>query len=153
MHQSQNWDGLHDRPAEKRDQNHRQPGRHLGQVVRRISVRHGQVELVQLAVEWVEEALVRLDIFNLVVDDQCFERLRGGAGAVQRLVPHHGDGRRLVGQRLGDGEVVERWRADGPRVAEKCLFFAVEVGEFGRAGLCGKEGEGCLLTCQFWCAK
>lgn len=72
----------------------------------------------------------------------------GGACAVQRLVANGRNGRRLVGHGLGNLEVVERWCADGPCVAENGLGFAVKVRELGRIGLCGHDGERSLSRCQ-----
>jgi hypothetical protein len=93
----------------------------------------------------VEDALIRLNLLDLVVDDKVLERLDGGGGLVQWLVANGGDGRRLVRHRLGDLEVVQRRCADGPRVAEDVFSFAVEVGELGRIWLCGEDGKRCLL--------
>ena len=44
--------------------------------------------------------------------------------------------------------MVERGRADGPRIAENVLRLAVKVGEFGRVGLCGEDRERCLMSRQ-----
>jgi hypothetical protein len=92
----------------------------------------------------VEDSLVGCDLLNLVVDNQVLERLGGGAGAVQGLVPDGWDGRRLVSEGLGDGEVVQRRRADRPRVAENVLRLAVKVGKLGRIRLGCQYGKRCL---------
>lgn len=92
----------------------------------------------------MEDALVRRDLLDLVVQDQILENLRGGRGAVQGLVAHRWDRRRLVSQRLRDLEVVERGRADGPRVAEDVVDFTVEVGELGCVGLRSEQWQGGL---------
>ena len=97
----------------------------------------------------MENALVGSDLLNLIVDNQLLQSLRGGAGAVQGLVSHNRDRRRLVSQGLGDGEVVDRRRADGPRVAEDVFLLAVEVGEFGRVRLGRQDGKRCLVSCQY----
>jgi hypothetical protein len=83
----------------------------------------------------VEKALVRHDLGDLVVDNQRLVGLRRGGGAVQGLIADGGDRRRLVSQRLGDREVVQRRRADRPRVAENVLALTVQVGELGRIRL------------------
>jgi hypothetical protein len=93
----------------------------------------------------MEDALIRLNLLDLVVDDKLLERLGGSGGLVQRPVANGGDGRRLVSHGLGDLEVVQRRRADGPRVAEDVLRFAVEVGELGRIWPCGEDGQRCLI--------
>jgi hypothetical protein len=136
----------HERPAKEGDDNHGHPRRHLGEAPCNVSVRNGQVVLLERTVEGVEDALIRLNLLDLVVDDKVLERLDGGGGLVQRLVANGGDGRRLVRHRLGDLEVVQRRRADGPRVAEDVLSFAVEVGELGRIWLCGEEGKRRLVV-------
>lgn len=132
MHGKKN---LHERPAEERDQDHWQPRWHLGEAPGDIGVRNSQVELLKLAVERVEEALVGRNLLDLVVDNQRLQSLSRGAGAVQGLISDDWDRRRLVSQRLGDGKVVERRRANRPRVAENVLGFAVKVSELGRVRL------------------
>ena len=89
-------------------------------------------------------ANVRLNLLNLVVDDELFDRLGGGRSAVQWQVARSGYGRRLVSQGLGNLEVVQRRRADRPRVAEDTLGFAVKVRELGRVRHGGNEGKRCL---------
>jgi hypothetical protein len=123
---------LHECPAEERDKDHRQPRRHLGEAPGSVSERNGQAILLQQAVEGVEDTLVRRNGIELVVDNELLEGLGGGGGAVQRLVAELRDGRRLVGQRLGNAELEQRGRANRPRVAEDVLLFAVDKGELGR---------------------
>ena len=93
-------------------------------------------------------ASVWLNLLNLIVDDKLLDGLGGGGGAVQWQVAGGGYGRRLVSQGLGDLEVVQRRRADRPRVAEDALGFAVKVRELGRVGHGGNEGKRCLGQCQ-----
>ena len=93
----------------------------------------------------MEGTLVWGDLLNLVVNDELLEGLGGGAGAVQGLVANDGDGRRLVSHRLGDLEVVERWCADRPCVAEERLGFAIKVRKLGRIRLRGHDGERSLV--------
>lgn len=97
----------------------------------------------------MEDALVGSDLLDLVVDNQLLQCLRGSAGAVQGLISHNRDRRRLISQRLGDGEVVDRRRADGPRVAENVLLLAIEVGKLGRVRLGRQDGKRCLISCQY----
>jgi hypothetical protein len=80
----------------------------------------------------VEHTLVRGNLLDPIVDNQRLVSLPSGAGAVQGVVADSGDRRRLIGQRLGDLEVVERRRANRPRVAEDVLLLAIKVGELGR---------------------
>lgn len=135
---------LHESPAEERDQDHRQPGGHLGESPGQVSEGDGKAVLLEQAVEGVEGALVRSNVVDLVVENELLEGLGGGRGAVQRLVAELRDGRGLIGQRLGDGELDQRWRAKGPRVAEDVLLFAVKEAKLGRGGCGGNEGSGCL---------
>jgi hypothetical protein len=143
---SQLWHDSHERPAEERDDNHGHPRRHLGEAPCSISVGDGQAVLLERTVEGVKDALIRFNLLDLVVDDKLLERLGGGSRLVQRLVANGGDGRRLVSHGLGDLEVVQRRRADGPRVAEDVLGFAVEVGELGRIWLRSEDRERCLFV-------
>lgn len=108
---------LHESPAEERDKNHGQPGRHLRKSPGSVSEGNGKAVLLKQAVEGVERALIRSNIVDLVVDNKLLEGLGGGRGSVQGLVAELRYGRRLVGQRLGDGELDQRRRAKGPRVA------------------------------------
>lgn len=135
---------LHEGPAEERDKDHGQPRGHLREAPCRVSERNGKTVLLEQAVEGVEKTLVRRNGIDLVVDDELLERLGGGRGAVQGLVAELGDGRRLVGQRLGDAELDQGGRADGPRVAEDVLLLAVDEAELGRRGLRGDERNGGL---------
>ncbi len=98
-------------------------------------------------VEWVEGALVRGHLVNLVVNDELPEGLGSSATAVQRHVADGRYGRRLVSQGLGDLEVVERWCADRPCVAEDRLAFAVKVRKLGRVGLRSQDGKRSLGRC------
>lgn len=139
------WNYLHEGPAEKRDQDHRQPRRHLSHAPSSVSKGNGQVVLLEETVEWVENALVGRNLVNLVVDDKLLEGLGGGRGAVQGLVAELRNGRRLVGQGLGDAELDQRRRADGPRVAEDVLLLAVEETKLRRRGLRGDDRGGCLM--------
>jgi hypothetical protein len=132
---------LHKRPAKERDRNHRQPRGHLSEAPGNVGIRDSQTELLKFAVERVEDALVGRDFLNLVADNEVLEGLRRGAGAVQGLVADGRNRRRLVREGLGNGEVVERRRADRPRVAEDALHLTVEVGKLGRIRLGRQNGE------------
>ena len=136
---------LHEGPAEERNQDHWQPRGHLGEAPGHVAVRNSQSKLLELTVEGVEETLVRRDIRNLVVDNQSLVGLGGSASAVQGLVADDWDGRRLVCQRLGDREQVQRWCADRPRVAENVLLLTVKVRKLGRVRLCSHDGKRCLF--------
>jgi hypothetical protein len=76
------YQGLHERPAEERDHDHRQPRWHLGEAPGHVAVGDSEAELLKLTVERVEDSLVGRDLLNFVVDNQVLERLYGGAGAV-----------------------------------------------------------------------
>jgi hypothetical protein len=89
----------------------------------------------------VEDTLIRLDLLDLVIENQVLDGLRGGRGAVKGLVAHSRNRRGLVSQRLRDLEIVERRRADGPRIAKDVVNLAVEVGELGRVRLRSKQRE------------
>lgn len=84
-------------------------------------------------------ALVRGSLLVLSVHEELLKGLGGSGSAVQGQETNGGRGSRLVGQGLGNLEVVERRRTDGPRVAEKLLLIAVDDGELGRVGLSGQE--------------
>ena len=135
---------LHEGPAKERDQDHRQPGRHLRESPGSVSERNSKAVLLKRAVEGVEDTLIRRNLVNLVVDNKLLERLGGGRGAVQGLVAELGNGRRLVSQRLGDAELDQRRCADRPRVAEDVLPLAVDEAKLGRRGLGGDDRDGCL---------
>lgn len=92
----------------------------------------------------MEGSLVRFYLLNLIVDNKGLERLGGGGGTVQGLVADDWDGRRLVRQRLGDRERVQRRGSDAPRVAKDVFSLAVKVRELGRVGLGSEDGEGRL---------
>ena len=139
----------HEGSADERDEDHGQPRRHLGEAPEDVGERESEAVLLNLTVEWVPVALIRGNLLVLAVDEQLLERLGGGGSAVQGQETSGGGGSRLVGQRLGDLEVVERRRADRPRVAEELLLIAVDDGELGRVGLGGQEGKRCLWSCQF----
>lgn len=94
---------------------------------------------MKLAVEWVEETLIGCNLLDLIVENQCLEGLSRGAGAVQGLVSDDWDRRRLVSQRLGDGEIIQRRRANGPRVAEDVILLAVKISELRRVRLSRKH--------------
>jgi hypothetical protein len=136
----------HKRPADERDQDHRQPGRHLGKSPEDPRDRDSQVVLLKRSVEGVEDALVRRRVLELTVNNELLDGLGGGRCAVQGEEARSGGRSGLVGQRLGDGKVVDGWRADGPRVAENWFIIAVENGELGSVGLRGKEGKGSLVA-------
>lgn len=139
---------LHERPADKRDDDHGQPRRHLGETIGEVAVRDSEVVLLHGAIEGVEVAPVRLNLSNLIVDNELLDRLRSSGSAVQCLVASDRDRRRLVGERLRDLEEVQRRRVNGPRVAQNTLGFAVQVRELGRVGHgCDQGGrglEGCI---------
>lgn len=105
---------LHERSGQEGDDNHRHPRGHLGESPCNICVGKSQVVLLERTVEGMEDSLVWLNLLNLVVDDELLDGLGGGRRAVQGLVADSGNWRRLVGKRLGDLEVVDRGRADGP---------------------------------------
>lgn len=137
---------LHEGPAEERDEDHRQPRGHLGETPSDVTERNGKVVLLEQTVEGVEGTLVRSNLVNLVVNNKLLEGLGSGRGAVQGLVAVLRNGRRLVSQRLGDAELDQRRRANGPRVAEDVLLLAVEEAELGRRGRSGDDRDGCLLS-------
>lgn len=93
----------------------------------------------------MERTLVRRDGIDLLVNNKLLEGLGGGRGAVQGLVAELRNGRRLVGQRLGDTELDQRGRAKGPRITEDVLLLAVEEAKLGRGGLGGDDRNGGLL--------
>lgn len=95
----------HEGPAEERDEDHRQPRRHLGEAPGNVTKGNSQAILLHQTVKGVEETLIGRDLINLIVDDKLLEGLSGGRGAVQRLVAELGNGRRLISQRLGDAEL------------------------------------------------
>jgi hypothetical protein len=135
---------LHEGPAEERNENHGQPGRHLGESPGNVGVGDGEAILLESAVEGVEDALVRKNLVKLVVNDKLLECLGGGRGAVQLLEANLRNGRRLVGQRLGNAQLDQRGRADRPRVAEDVLLLAIDEAKLGRRGLGGDDGDGGL---------
>ena len=135
---------LHEGPAEERDEDHGQPGRHLGESPGNVGVGDGEAVLLESAVEGVEDTLIREDLVKLVVKDKLLECLGGGGGAVQLLEADLRDGRRLVGQRLGNAQLDQRWRANRPRVAEDVLPLAIDEAKLGRRGHSGDDGGGCL---------
>jgi hypothetical protein len=92
----------------------------------------------------VEDTLVRKNVVNLVINDKLLECLGGGRGAVQLLEANLRNGCRLVGQRLGNAKLDQRWRANRPRVAEDVLPLAIDEAKLGRRGLSGDDGDGCL---------
>lgn len=122
---------LHEGPAEEGDEDHGQPGGHLGEGPGDVSVRNGEAVLLQDTVEGVEGTLVRGNLVNFVLKYQLLEGLGGGRGAVQGLVAVLGNGRGLVSQRLGEVELDQRRRAETPRVAEDVLLLAVEEAKLG----------------------
>jgi hypothetical protein len=140
---------LHEGPAEEGDEDHGQPGGHLGEGPGDVSVRDGEAILLQGTVEGVEGTLVRGNLVNTVLKDELLEGLGGGRGAVQGLVAVLGNGRGLVSQRLGDVELDQRRRADAPRVAEDVLLLAVEVAKLGRRGRGGKDSGRCLILLAY----
>ena len=140
---------LHEGPAEERDEDHGQPGGHLGEGPGDVSVRNGEAVLLQDTVKGVEGTLVRGNLVNLVLKNKLPESRGGGRGAVQRLVAVLGNGRRLVSQRLGDVELDQRRRAETPRVAEDVLLLAVEVAKLGRRGGSGKDSGRCLILLAY----
>lgn len=89
----------------------------------------------------MEDALIWLYILNLVINDERLEGLGRGRGAIQRPVTDGRDRCGLIRQGLGDLKVVERGRANRPRVAENALGFTVQIGEFGRIWFCGEDRE------------
>lgn len=105
---------LHEGPAEERDKDHRQPRGHLGEAPGNVCEWDGKVVLLEQTIEGVERTLVRGDLVNLVVNNKLLEGLGGSRGAVQGLVAVLRNRRRLVGQRLGNAELDQRWRADRP---------------------------------------
>ena len=145
---------LHERPADERDENHGQPGRHLGEGPENIGNRDRHAILLERSVERMEDTLIRRGVLKLVVDHEGLDGLGRSGGAVQGNVAGSRGRGRLVGQRLRDGEVVERWRTDGPRVAENGLRVAVHDGELGSVGLSGQEGKGSLVgVSRYSCAS
>lgn len=95
--------------------------------------------LLQPAAERVPCTLIRCALLILSVKDKFLEGIHGGGGAVQRNKANGGRRSGLVSQRLGNLEVVERWRPNGPRVAEDSFLIAVNDGEFRRVGSRGEE--------------
>jgi hypothetical protein len=144
LHDAAEHSSLHEGPAEEGDQDHGQPGGHLGESPGNVSVGNGEAVLLESAVEGVEDALIREDLVKLVVNDKLLECLGGSRGAVQLLEANLRNGRGLVGQRLGNAQLDQRWRADRPRVAEDILPLAIDEAKLGRRGLSGDDGNGCL---------
>lgn len=83
----------------------------------------------------MESALISFRLLNFLVEDKGLEGLGGGRCAVQRRIADGGRGSGLIGQWLRDLEIVQRWRTNGPRIAENGLVIAVKDGELGRVGL------------------
>lgn len=135
---------LHERSAKERDGNHRHPRGHLRQSPADVTKGNSQLVLLQQAIERVENTLIRLNLLNLVVYNKLLDRLGRSRRAVKRHVADCGDGRRLVGQRLGDLEVVERRGANRPRVAEDALNLAVDEAELWRIGGGSEDGQRCV---------
>lgn len=132
---------LHERSAEQRDEDHRHPGRHLRESPQNVSQRNSKTKLGDLAVEWMPEALIRLSLLIFLINDKLLESIGGSRGAVQLDVANSGSGRRLISQRLGNAEVVDRRRADRPGVAKNRLIITVHNSEFWRVGLRRVEGR------------
>lgn len=82
-------------------------------------------------------AFVRSNLLVLSIHEQLLEGLGSGRGAVQWQEANGGSRGGLVSQRLGNLEVIEGWRADRPRVAEKLLLITVDDGKVGRVWLGG----------------
>lgn len=131
----------HERPADKRDDDHGEPRRHLGETIGEVAVGNSEVILLHGAIERVEVAPVRLNLSNFIIDNELLDRFRGSGSAVQCLVASDRDRRRLVGEWLRDLEEVQRRRVNGPRVAQNTLGFAVQVRELGRVGHGSDEGS------------
>ena len=122
---------LHKGPAQERDKNHRQPGGHLRESPSSISERNSKTVLLEETVEGMEDAFVRRNGVNLVVNNKLLECLGGSRGTVQGLVAELRDGCRLIGQWLGNAELDQRGRTNGPRVAEDVLLFAIDEAKLG----------------------
>ena len=137
-------ENLHEGPAHERDNNHRQPGWHLGESPEEVSERDSQAVLLKGSIERVPVALVRRSLLVLVVDEEGLEGLGRGRSAVQGKEADGSSRSGLVGQGLGDLEVVQRRRADGPRVAEDLFLVAIDHGELGRVWLGSQKREGVL---------
>lgn len=135
---------LHDGPAEEGDDDHGEPRGHLGEAPQNVGDRDGELVLGEEAVEWVPVALIRGGLLVLAVNDKLLEGLGGGGGAVQGDIADSGRGSRLVGKGLGDLEVVQRWRADRPRVAKDGFLVAVDGSKLGGVRLGGEDGQGSL---------
>jgi hypothetical protein len=61
--------------------------------------------------------------------------LGGGNGSpIQGNVVNQRSGRRLIGERVGNRNVVDRGGTDCPSIAENRLALAVKNGEFRRTG-------------------
>lgn len=97
----------------------------------------------------MEDALVRGGLLVFAVHEQLLEGLGSCGSAVQGQEADRRRGGGLVGERLGNLEVVQRWRANRPRAAENLLVVTVDDGEFGRVGFRGKYRDGGLSWCQY----
>lgn len=123
---------LHKGPADEGDDDHRHPRGHLRETIRHVAVGQCKVISLHCAVERVEMAPVRLNLEDLVANNELLDCLARRRRAVQRRVARDGS---LAG-RL-HLEEVQRRGVDRPRIRQNGLLFGIQVYKFRRIWHCG----------------
>lgn len=132
---------IHELPAEEGDTDHEGPAGNLGESPDGPAERDVKTVLSERAVERVEEALVGCGLLVRLFNVDGGDLRSGDGGAVDVDGADGRGGSSLVGEWLRELHVEDLGRADTPGVAEDTVLVAVQVGEVGRVGSGGEEGD------------